>query len=246
MKKTYKIASAICGGILLIAAACAICGRGEIRYVSVSGECFGTAEKDRTAINLRIITLDKNAGESLRAANSLANMTAETVKNLARQMNDESLQMQTQQFDSYEKTEWNSKAQKSVSLGFETSIAIEVSTENRKTIENILTWLSSQTKIHPENLRMFSSPAKLKAAQEACIETAVANARARAESLARAEGDQVGKMLSAEYSKAGYVNQSRQVLRMAKGINFEEAAGANLQAQDTEITVQVSAEFELR
>ena len=38
------------------------------RTISVNGECLTTAPKDRTAITLRVTTLDKSAAESMKQA----------------------------------------------------------------------------------------------------------------------------------------------------------------------------------
>ena len=40
----------------------------EMRLISVSGECLTTVPKDRTAITLRVTTLDKNAAVSMKMA----------------------------------------------------------------------------------------------------------------------------------------------------------------------------------
>ncbi len=40
----------------------------NIRTINVSGECLTSAPKDRTAITLRVTTLDKNAAKSMKMA----------------------------------------------------------------------------------------------------------------------------------------------------------------------------------
>ena len=44
----------------------------EVRTVSVSGECLTTAPKDRTAITLRVTTLDTSAAVSMKQATAKA------------------------------------------------------------------------------------------------------------------------------------------------------------------------------
>ena len=72
----------------------------DVRTVSVSGECLTTAPKDRTAITLRVTTLDTSAAVSMKQATA---KVAEITEYLKKQ----DVQMQTTDFNSYEKTEWN-------------------------------------------------------------------------------------------------------------------------------------------
>ncbi len=101
------------------------------RTISVNGECLTTAPKDRTAITLRVTTLDKSAAESMKQATAKIAQITSFLKT-------QDVKMQTTQFDSYEKTEWDRNAQKSIVLGIETNIAIEVSANNIETIEKVL------------------------------------------------------------------------------------------------------------
>ena len=131
----------------------------EPRIISVSGECMTTAPKDRTAITLRVSTLAPMAVDSMRAATEQVAQITEYLKSMP-------VEMQTTQFNSYEKTEWNRDAQKSVSLGIETTIAIEVSAKDIDTIEKVLEKFAGAPNVYSENLRVFSSPETLKIADK--------------------------------------------------------------------------------
>jgi hypothetical protein len=159
---------------------------------------------------------------------------------------DDTMQIQTTQFSSYEKTEWNHDASKSISLGFETTISTEFSSANRETIEKILSHVAASSSfddVAPENLRMYASPEKIKIATENCLGIAVMNARARATTIAASEGTQLGAMISAEYGEAA--NESApspmpRVMAMAKSMDV------NLASKDAEISVAVRATFATR
>ena len=98
------------------------------RTIAVSGECLSTAPKDRIAITLLVTTLDKNAAKSMqRATDKMAKITA-FLKTM-------DVKLQTTEFDSYEKSEWNRATQKSEKIGIETRLAVEVSTDNMEKIE---------------------------------------------------------------------------------------------------------------
>ena len=83
---------------------------GEVRKINVNGECLTSVAKDRTAITLRVTTLDKNAAVSMKKATEKVAAITDYLKTI-------DVKMQTTEFDSYEKTEWNHDLQKSISLG---------------------------------------------------------------------------------------------------------------------------------
>ncbi len=241
MQKTLLVAASV------IAAAAVIAWVGtsnrELRTIAVTGECLTTAPKDRTAITLRVTTLDKDAAKSMKmASDQVAAMTA-YLKTL-------DVKLQTTQFDSYEKTEWDRTAQKSIKLGIETTIAIEVSADNIETIETVLTKFAGLENVYTENLRMFTSTETMKPILEKCLGTAVENARTRANALAAGDGRHAGKMIAVEYgaSTNNVVRPTANYLRSAKLAVAEDAAFAagGIVAKDTEVAVSVSAVFEIK
>lgn len=215
------------------------------RTISVNGECLTTAPKDRTAITLRVTTLDKSAAESMKQATAKIAQITSFLKT-------QDVKMQTTQFDSYEKTEWDRNAQKSIVLGIETNIAIEVSANNIETIENVLSQFAGQPNIYSENLRMFTSTEAMKPILEECLGTAVENARTRAGALAAGDKKRAGKMLAVAYDTnvQNVVRPTANFLRSAsKEMAVMDAGvmtGGGIVAKDTEVSVTVSAVFEIK
>ena len=233
-------------GVIVAAAAIAWAGAPARtnRTIAVTGECLATAPKDRTAITLRVTTLNKNAAESMKMASAqVADITA-YLKTLP-------VKMQTTEFNSYEKTEWDGKAQKSIKLGIETTIAIEVSADNIETIEGVLTKFAGAQNVYTENLRMFTSTETMKPILEQCLGTAVENARVRANAIAAGDGARAGKMVAAEYgaSTNNVTRPTSNFLRSAKMAMVEDTAAftaGGIVAKDTEVSVTVSAVFEIK
>ncbi len=215
------------------------------RTISVNGECLTTAPKDRTAITLRVTTLDKSAAESMKQATAKIAQITSFLKT-------QDVKMQTTQFDSYEKTEWDRNAQKSIVLGIETNIAIEVSANNIETIEKVLSQFAGQPNIYSENLRMFTSTEAMKPILEECLGTAVENARTRAGALAAGDKKRAGKMLAVAYDTnvQNVVRPTANFLRSAsKEMAVMDAGvmtGGGIVAKDTEVSVTVSAVFEIK
>ncbi len=216
--------------------------KSEPRTIATTGECLTTAPRDKTAITLRVTTLDKSAAVSVKMATAKVAEITEFLKT-------QDVQMQTTQFNSYEKTEWNRDEQKSVTLGIETTIAVEVSANNIETIEKILTQFAGQTNVFSEDLRMYTSPEALKPIVEDCMARAVENARARAEALAAGDGKRAGKMLAVSYGTqtGDVVRPATNLMRAAKlEVATAMDAAGTIVSRDTDVSVGVSAIFEIR
>ena len=161
------------------------------------------------------------------------------------------VKVQTSEFNSYEKSEWNPTTHKSDFVGIETTIALDVSASNIDTIEKVLTEFAGQPDVFVTNLRMFTSSETLKPILESCLGTAVENARERADALAAGAGRRVGKLLAVSYgSGSSYSVSPAANFRMAKAEMVMDSgasyAGGAITGKDTEVSVNVSAIFEIR
>ncbi len=245
MKKTIIwIASVIGMGAVMALAYNTLTKTKEIRTINVSGECLTSAPKDRTAITLRVTTLDKNAALSMKMATEKMAAITDYLKTI-------DVKMQTTEFNSYEKTEWDHASQKSVNLGIETRIAIEVSAKDPSIIESLLNKYAGQDDIYTENLRMFTSAETLKPALEKCLGIAVEDARTRANALVSTNGLKAGKLLSVSYDNVSYnerpyANYRVMGAKMASTAEESFDTGGTIVGKDTEITVNVSATFEIK
>ena len=213
------------------------------KTVSTNGECLTTAPRDRTSITLRVTTLDKNALKSMRDA------TAQMAE-INTFLSALDVKTQTTEFNSYEKSEWNHTTQKSVNLGFETTIAVEVSADNMDVIEQVLNQFAGQPNIYVGNLQMFTSAETLQPIMEKCLGDAVKNARERANALVAGDNRTVGKLLSVSYGNATYdynpTANYRLMAAKATAESMDAVAFGTLTSKDTNVSVKVSATFEIR
>ena len=215
--------------------------KSEPRTIAVNGECLTTAPRDRVAITLRVTTLDKSAATSMKQATAKIAEITDFLKN-------QDVEMQTTQFNSYEKTEWNRDEQKSVILGIETTVAVEISAKNIETIEKILTQFAGQTNVFSENLRMFTSPETMKPIMEDCLGAAVENARTRANALAAGDNKRAGKVLAISYGTHtdDVMNSGANLMRSKMVTAGAVDAAGTIVTRDTQVSVSVSAVFEIR
>ncbi len=214
------------------------------RTISVDGECLTSVPKDRTAITLRVSVTDKSAAKSMKMASSKVAEINAFLKTL-------DVKVQTSEFNSYEKSEWNHTKQKSEFVGIETTIALDVSANDIDAIETVLNKFAGADDVFVTNLRMFTSAETMKPVLESCLGTAVENARDRANGLAAGVGKKAGKMLAVSYNTGGNYTAPTANFRMAKA---EMAAmdtgsgyvGGALTGKDTDVSVRVSAVFEIK
>ena len=217
----------------------------EVRKINVSGDCLTSVPKDRTAITLRVTTLDKNAATSMRLATEKMAQITDYLKTI-------DVKMQTTEFNSYEKTRWNRALEQDENLGTETRIAVEVSASNPELIESVLNKYAGQENVYTENFRMFTSSEALKPVMDKCLGAAVIDARARANALVVDDGLKAGKLLNVSYGNVSYnerptANYRIMSAKMAMGAMEESMdTGGSLVSKDTEITVTVSATFEIK
>lgn len=204
------------------------------RIISVVGECNGRVQKDKTAVTLRIQTLGKSGAESMAMARNSYNIVAAMLG----QFN--GIEKQTVRWESFEKTEWKNDHQET--LGIQTIISVDVSSKNTADIEEILSRAEKMQNVFPENLRMFTSNEKMRPALDACINDAVQNARAKAETIAKSEGVKIGKLISAEYGASSDNNMPRPL--MMKSMADENMGGAaGLLTTDAEFSLTINASF---
>ena len=245
MKRTLTITTGIIGVAAILDLIFGVFEKPkEIRKINVSGECLTSVLKDRTAITLRVTTLDKNAATSMRLATEKMADITDYLKTL-------DVKMQTTEFNSYEKTRWNRALEQDEVLGVETRIAVEVSANKPEIIEDILNKYAGQPDIYTENFRMFTSSEALKPVMEKCLGAAVMDARKRANALVADDRLKAGKLLSVSYGDVFYNERPVANYRIgaAKGVMMSMESvdtGGSLVSKDTEITVTVSATFEIK
>ena len=246
MKKTLTLTAGIIGVAAILDLIFGVFNKPtEIRKINVSGECLTSVPKDRTAITLRVTTLDKNAAKSMKMATEKMAEITDYLKTI-------DVKMQTTEFNSYEKTEWNHVTQKSENLGIETRIAVEVSAKDPEIIESVLNKYAGQSDVFTENLRMFTSSETMKPALDKCLSIAVEDARTRADALVAADNQKAGKLLSVSYGNVSYNERPMANYRVMGAKMAMSAAeetfdtGGTIIGKDTEITVTVSATFEIK
>lgn len=230
-------------GIIIVIICLFFCVHNEtIKTVSVPGECTTNIPRDKTAITLRVRTVDENSAKSVSTATNIAKKITDFVKT-------QPATAQTTDFSSFEKQEWNSETKTTKIVGIQTEIAIEISADKMETIESILSEFIGEKNVYSENLRMYASTNEIRNAMESCLTEAVKNAHNRAVAIADADNMRVGKMLSVSTggttAPMPVMHRNMPIMKAMATADSVNMSGT-LSSSDTEVSVSVNATFELK
>jgi uncharacterized protein YggE len=222
----------------------------ENPQVSVTGECLRKVAKDRTAIVLEVKNLKPDSSAAVRASTATYNRISAYVAGV--QAKNPDVEIETTRMDTYDKTEWNQALKKNVKLGVESVIGLEVSVASRDLIGEILAEVSKDKDVYTNGLRAYASKELLKEEQGACLAEAVRDARARAESLAAANGQKIGPMVSVS-SYQTVSGGAQPVMYKARAANImmadsvaESMPAPAIFAGNVDLSVTVNANFKLK
>lgn len=210
--------------------------------IEVNGECITSLKQDRTAINLRIVSLEKTESQSLQKAN-------ETSKKIITLLETEDVKFQTERFDSYEKVDWENNKRKKI--GYETTIVLEISADTTEKIEKVINKFMNVNNIFFEQFRLYSSSENTKNTITNCLAEATNNAKERAEKIAKSQNRKLGKLTKAIYGTNSSYDNDNYSNYIYKGFNLKESfdvasKSSALASKDTVIKINISATFQLK
>ncbi len=230
----------------------AFSGRND-NQIHVSGECSKKVAKDRVSIILQVKNLDKNASIASQKSMKTYKAISEYVVGLQKEYPE--IELETTEYDTYEKREWNSSLKKNVKLGVENVIGLSITSPKMDLVGTILSEVSKFSDVYPNGLRSFVSRATFKKEQAACLDEAVKNAQAKASEMANSVGQSIGKMTNVSvyndnYSYASNTRNYKAIAKMAVMEDAEEdmveAGGPSIFTGNADISLKVNASFELK
>lgn len=216
--------------------------------INVYGNCSKKLNKDRVSIILNVKNLDKDGSIASQKSNKTYNTISQYVAELKKQYPE--IEMETTEYNTYEKKEWNQNLKKNETLGIETIIGLEITAPKMEIVSNVLKEVSKLKDVYPNGFRTFVSKETIKQAQAECLDQAVKNAKLNATDIASAAGQKIGKMTYASvYNNVENANSNMGLLRMSANTKMsvmEDFVAPSLFAGNTDLTVNVNATFELK
>ena len=218
------------------------------KIINVSGECSKKVVKDRMSIILKVKNLDKDASLATSKSTMTYNKISDYVMELQKQY--PLIELETTEFNTYDKTEWNQELKKNVKLGVESVIGLEIISPDMKLLSDILQEVSKFSDVYPNGLNTFVSKDTLKKEQADCLEKAVSDAKQKAIDMAKGAGQSIGKMVSANLVNNVRNSNTRMSYGiMAKSAMMESAMDSvapSIFSGNADISVEVYTTFELK
>jgi uncharacterized protein len=242
MKKIVSAAAAALAVCLLPQAAFSqVQTSGSVRSVTVTGTCIRSTLPDRGAVTVVADVLAQN----LQEASKKSTEQYEAVRKAVQKLNLKDLELSTSESSFQEEREWRSD--KSVFKGFRARLGLRVSTSETSRLGEVIAIAAKQNIRQVSGLSMFLSPEKTKVERESCLEEAVRNARAKAETVAKAASAKIGRVLTVTEG----VRQEEVVRpfgvdkRMAMGVAEDASQAPMIETAAEKISVEVVASFGL-
>ncbi|MGN0930046.1 MAG: SIMPL domain-containing protein, partial [Alphaproteobacteria bacterium] len=205
---------------------------------------------DRVSVLLQVKNLDKNAGLASQKSIKTYNKIAEYVVGLQKEYPE--IELETTEYNTYEKTEWDSNLKKNVKLGVENIIGLSITSPKIELVGTILTEVSKFSDVYPNGLNTFVSKDVIKKERADCLEKAILNAKDKAQEMAGAVNQSIGKMIYANsYDDSFATTSNTRMMFAAKsaGSMYEEESldmAPTIFTGNADISLRVDVKFELK
>jgi uncharacterized protein YggE len=210
--------------------------------VNVSGHCTRSVIPDRGSINLVAEFQDNDLKLAIRRASE----TYEKVRDSVKKLNLKDAELTTSETGVMPIQEW--VKDRSVAKGYRARMGLRVMTSEVSRIGEVIEIAAKYQVKNVDQLVTSLAPETLKREQEACLEEATQNAKARAQKLASAAGAGLGQVLTLSEN---WSSMPRPVMNYAMRRKMMESTDAvgdapQIEAGREQLSVTVQAAFELK
>lgn len=209
------------------------------RSITVQGNCLRSSQPDRGSVEFYSEAINMDTQKALATANK----NFEAARDAVKKLNLKDMELSTVENSLQEERSWENN--KSIMKGFKARIGLRVYTSQIERLSEVFSVVSKQGIKNFGSLQVDLSPAKLKAEQEACLETAIQNAKVKADKMAKAAGAKVGKVLTLQEGSAA--SPGPRPVHFAKSMMADGAAemAAPIDTKAETISSSVTATYSL-
>ena len=214
--------------------------------ISVVGRCSKKVAKDKFSVSVRIKNFEKEASLAMNKTLSTYNQISEFIKE--KQKANPDLEVQTTEYTTNEKKEWNSILKKDEKIGVEGIISLQIITSNPELLSQMIFDFGKFNDVFTSNFSNFVSDTSYSTETKNCIKEAVLDAKYQADVIASSVGQSVGKMISANYHSSINTTypRTRGTLYKASSVAETSSEPATIFSNLQKIDVSVDVEFELK
>lgn len=208
------------------------------RLVTVSGQCIKQVQPDKMKVQLNIVHLDKNASVASAKTHDLNNKLNKKIKSL--DLKD--LELNTTNYNLHEKHQWKNNSQ--VSLGFEATLGLEVSTSQKNRIGEIIKIANEYGVANIGSLTSYISTTQRQQLERECLKIAGADAKEKAIQLVQNLGAKVGDLISIQESGTS-APSPMPIMRPMMKMQRAEMSAPDINTKDHEFVLSITAQFEI-
>jgi uncharacterized protein YggE len=209
--------------------------------IMVIGECLTKVVQDRGSVTIASSTLAPSSKE----ASEKTIRAHEAIKKAVRELALPDFISETEGYSVQQECSYPEGRRKC--QGYRAHLATRFETSDIARLGDMIGVASQLGSEEVSNVNTFASPEKLQSAREACLETAIKNAAAKAQKLASGAGRKMGKLVSV---REGVSDGS--VTPLPRMRNFEAAAMADavssapsIEAKPIDMRVEITAQYAL-
>jgi uncharacterized protein YggE len=211
------------------------------RSVTVIGMCQKKVHQDRGVVSFAIEHIERTSKQA-------SDLTAQQLRALStkvKAMNLNDLTLDTSGYTVLPDYEWTKGKQ--IFKGYKARATLDVDTSQTEKLGDIVAaGLALEVK-NVERVAAYISPKKMRAEQSSCLETATKDAQQNAERIAKAVDAKLGAALSISQEGTRSSQPARtQHYAMAKSMESDSAESPNIEMKPEDLSVSVSASFELK
>lgn len=212
--------------------------------INIEGICSKRVLKDKFTMNIDIKNLAKDSSVAVNKSLVTYKSVFAKLKEVKNRFNSD-LDIETNDYSIREKLEYNNKLGKEVKVGVESIIGFNVTTSNSESLVSILNILKDYKDVYTDNFANIVSHKIKKEAKDSCLKDAILDAKLKAEKIATATNQKVGKLTYVFINNRDiYENRMSKSANLMKTMDTSLDTGSIFSGAEN-ITVNVSATFEL-
>lgn len=211
--------------------------------VSLTGECYKTVSKDRVSVVAYAEFVENDAGDASKKATD----QYETLRDRTKRLRLKDAEYETVDYSVNEEVDWNNG--KKIHKGYRARIGLQIETSELGRIGEVLKITSDMKIKNVSGLTTFVSNEKMKSERESCLETALKNARQKADKLAAAGGFKIGSVVRvAEFADGPQPGPMpfAKTMMMADAAESRSGGGPGLETSSAKLFVKIAAEYEIK
>ena len=215
----------------------------KIPQISASGNSELSIMPDEAIVRIKVETKEKTAKEAQDKNSEI--MTR--VQSALKRAGVDSDQIETDQFNLHQWTEWDHITRKSVNKGYRLYHTIKITTDDLEKVGELITVAVDAGADGIENVQFDLSDEKKKEVKKEALQQASQNAKEKAQAVAEGLGVRLGKVLAIQESNFHYGPVYRTMeMAIGEGMDDEKMSqAAPIQPEQLNIRASVSVSYKI-